>query len=187
MVLGVAVDVSLALSYTYTTMVDMEETEAVQQTSTVRQPITWDAHEYLHTDKDHDWYWALGLIAVAGAVASLLFSNVLFAILILISAFVLAVFASRKPNLVTFAVTQRGVRIDDALYPYQSLTSFGIDDSHPTTPKLILESRKKLAPKLTIPIEADMADDIHDFLINFLPEEDHAEPLTHRVMEYLGF
>lgn len=152
-----------------------------------RTPLEWEAHEYLHTEKGHDWYWALGLIAVAGAVASLLFSNVLFAVLILISAFVLAIFASRKPNAVRFAVTQRGVRIDDTLYPYQTLTSFSIDDSHPHTPKLILESKKIFVPKMTIPLEGVHPDEVHDFLVSVLPEGDHAEPLTHRVMEYLGF
>jgi len=152
-----------------------------------RAPITWTAHEYLHTEKGHDWYWALGLIAVAGAVASLLFSNVLFAVLILIAAFVLAIFASRKPNLVTFALTQRGVRVDDALYPYSTIASFGIDDSHPTTPKLIFASQKKLSPALIIPLEHADIEMIHQYLLSILPEEDHVEPLVHRVMEYLGF
>lgn len=161
--------------------------EVSHQPTGPRVPIEWEAYEYLHTEKNHDWYWALGLIAVAGAVAALLFSNVLFAILILIASFVLAVFASRKPDLVKFSLTQRGVRINNDLYPFSTLTSFGIDESHPTTPKLIIQSSKALVPKLTIPLDNVDVDAIHHFMLNFLPEDDHVEPLTHRVMEYLGF
>jgi len=158
-----------------------------QQSEQSSESLTWDAYEYLHTDKDHDWYWALGLIAVAGAVASLLFSNVLFAVLILLAAFVLAIFASRKPDLVTFSLSSRGVRVNETLYPYQTLASFGIDESHPTAPKLILVSRKKFAPTMTLPIEDVRVEDVHTFIAKYLPEEDHTEPVTHRVMEYLGF
>ena len=153
-----------------------------------RDPISWEAHEYLHFEKGRDWYWALGLIAVAGAVAALLYNNVLFAVFILISAFSLALFASREPEIVQFSLTQRGLRVNDVLYPWQSLESFGIDSAvEEEAPKLILESRKPFAPKLSIPLENVNADAVHDFLLDFLPEDEHYEPLTHRVMEYLGF
>lgn len=156
--------------------------------ATHRQPLTWRGHEYVHTEKTADWYWALGLIAVAGAVASLLFNNVLFAILILFGAFVLALFASRKPKEVEFSLTQRGIRINAVLYPYQSLESFAIDELTPThVPKLIIESKQTFSPTLIIPLEHVSADHIHDYLLDFLPEDEHIEPLSHRIMEWLGF
>jgi len=164
-----------------------EERERPRATS-ARAPIQWKAHEYVHTEKTSEWYWAVGLIAVAGSVGALLFNNVLFAIFILVAAFVLALLATQKPKHIEFAVTQRGIRIDTTLYPYSTLESFAIDESASNnTPKLILESRKIFAPNLIIPIEDVDPDDVHDFIANFLPEEDHYEPLTHRVMEWLGF
>jgi hypothetical protein len=163
-------------------------TDTASAQKSARPPLEWEAHEYLHTEKAPDWYWALGLIAIAGAVAALTFNNVLFAVFILIAAFFLAIFAARKPNTVRFAVTQRGVRIDDLLYPFSSLESFAIDELTPEhTPKLILESRKIFVPRIVIPIEGVSADDVHDFLLDFLHEEDHVEPLTHHFMGWLGF
>jgi len=152
-----------------------------------RTPIEWEAYEYTHTEKDRDWYWALGLIAIAGAVAALLFNNVLFAVLIIAASFALALFASRKPDLVSFAITQRGVRIDDKLYPFQALESFSIDEESSHPPKLILESNKTFAPHLVIPLEGVDIDEVHDFLLDFLLEGEHIDPLSHRLMEYLGF
>jgi hypothetical protein len=133
----------------------MDTEEVVQQVQ--RAPITWEAHEYVHAEKNRDWYWALAL------------------------------FASRKPDLVTFTLSQRGVRVDDDLYPFQSLESFGIDETPNKTPKLILKSNKIFSPGLVIPLEGIHPDEVHDFLLDFLPEGDHAESLSHHLMEYLGF
>jgi hypothetical protein len=160
----------------------------VPSEGTHRRPLTWHGHEYVHAEKTPDWYWALGLIAVAGAVASLLFNNVLFSILILFGAFVLALFAAREPQEVQFALTQRGVRVDDKLYPYQALTSFAVDErSVNHTPKLLIEFKSHFAPTLIIPLENVDADHVHDYLLDYLPEEEHFEPVSHRVMEWLGF
>ncbi len=153
-----------------------------------RAPLTWQGHEYLHFEKTTEWYWILGLFAVAGAVTALIFKNLLFAIFILVMSFVLAIFASRKPEEVTFSITQRGVLVNERLYPYQSLKSFGMEDSiHGRAPKLILESNKILTSSLIIPLDNVHPNDVHDFLFNFLPEEDHVEPLIHKIMEWLGF
>ncbi len=153
-----------------------------------RAPIEWRAHEYVHVEKTPDWYWALGLIGVAAAIAAIVMGDVLFAILILLAAFVLAIYANRQPNVVRFAVTQRGVRIDDELYPYNTLDSFAIDEVSPNhTPKLILKPKRIFASLIIIPVEEVDPDDVHDFISDFLLEEEHVEPLSHHVMQWLGF
>jgi hypothetical protein len=55
------------------------------------------------------------------------------------------------------------------------------------TPKLLLEAKSVITPLITIPIVDVDPDHVHDYLLDFLPEEDHMEPLSHRVMEWLGF
>jgi hypothetical protein len=167
-------------------MVDTEE--HVDAPHTHRQPLKWKALEYVHAEKTPDWYWALGLIAVAGSIAALLFNNVLFAVLILFGAFVLALLASRHPEEISFALTQRGIRVNDTLYPYQTLDSFNVDElSKDHTPKLIVEAKSFFTPTLVIPLIGIDADRVHDFLLDFLPEEEHVEPLSHKIMEWLGF
>lgn len=158
------------------------------QKSTIREPITWEGKEYIHFDKTSEWFWSLGLIAVAGAVTSLVFKNLLFAIFILIAAFVLAIFAARRPEDVTFTITQRGVLINTKLYPFQSLSSFSIEEIGPNhIPKLILEAKSIFVPNIIIPLDDVDIDHVHDFIFTYLPEGDHEEPLSHKIMEWLGF
>jgi hypothetical protein len=166
----------------------MEEEKVQTTAKTARTPITWDAHEYVHVEKNPDWYWALFLVAIAGTVGALLMNNILFAVFIIIASFVLALLASRHPEVRKFSITQRGVYIDGKLYAYNTLDSFSIDHPHHhRTPKLILKQKSNFAPIIIIPILDVDPDDIHDFLANLLTEDEHNEPLVHHVMEWLGF
>ena len=61
--------------------------------------IEWEGREYDHNPKSADWYWVLGIIAVAGTVASILFGNYLFAALVVIAASAFALHASKEPPL----------------------------------------------------------------------------------------
>lgn len=166
----------------------METGERSTSPGEIKKTLSWRAHEYVHVEKTPDWYWALGLIAVAAFVAALLLNNILFAVLILLIALVLGLFAARKPNVVQFSITPRGVRIDNTLYTYQNIKSFAIEELSPDhIPKLIIAPQGIVAPVLVIPIVDVDPDEVHDLLRMFLPEAEHNEPLSHRVMEWLGF
>lgn len=169
-------------------MEELLRDEHTKVDSTQKKPLSWQAHEYLHTDKSADWYWTLGLIAVAGAVGALLLNNILFAILIVMGAFVLALFASREPELITFKLTQRGVRIDKQFHPYTSIESFFVEElPEGLPPKLLLKSKSWRHAVIVIPLENIDEDMVHDYLIDFLDEVEDSEPLIHRMMEYFGF
>ncbi|MFZ3043564.1 MAG: hypothetical protein WA058_00430, partial [Minisyncoccia bacterium] len=55
--------------------------------------VEWEGREYDHGSKSADWYWALGIVAIASAIASVLFGNYLLAVLIVIAAATLALHA----------------------------------------------------------------------------------------------
>lgn len=147
-------------------------------------PLVWQAYEYAHREKSSDWFWALGIIAVGGAIAAIFLHNLLFALVILIAAVAIGLFAAREPDLVTFEISRRGVRIDDTLYPYQNLEGFWIADfSLEHIPRLLLKSKKMLAPILVIPLEDVEPEDVYAALLYFLPEEELHEPFAHHLME----
>ncbi|HZS43198.1 MAG TPA: hypothetical protein VFA52_03210 [Candidatus Paceibacterota bacterium] len=152
-------------------------------------PLTWQALEYHHEPKSVDWFWAVGIIALCIAVTSVIYGDILFAILVLIGAGSLAIYAVREPELVQFELNEKGVRIDRKLYPYATLESFWVEEHrnvHPR-PKLLIKSQKITMPLIVIPIEEIHPDDIRNFILNYLPEEEHYEPLSQKLMEYLGF
>jgi hypothetical protein len=150
--------------------------------------IQWQAFEHEHIHKSSDWFWALGIIAIAGAVTAIIFNNILFAIVILVGAFTLSVHAVKKPNLVNFRISSRGIIIDNTLHPYSSLESFWVEDENvETLPKLLIKSKKLLAPHIVIPIENVSADDIRDYLLEYLAEEEDSESLAQKIVEFFGF
>ncbi len=150
------------------------------------EEITWEAPEFTPRDRSPDWFWGLGIIAVSLIVTAILFENLLFAIVVLISAVTITLLALRDPEILEFTVNDRGIRAGDTLYPYSSIESFWVENS-PEEQKILLQSERMLMPYIVVPIEEVDPEEVRNFIIQYIPEEEHVEPLSHRVMEYLGF
>lgn len=152
------------------------------------QQFEWETLEYEYVHKSPDWFWALGIIAVAAAATSIIFSNMLFAIVILIGAFTLGINSIKRPNVISFKINNRGIIIDKKLHPFTTLESFWVEDSNEyIEPKLLIKSKKLLAPHTVIPLGDTSASDVHDFLINYLDEEEDSESLAQKIVEFFGF
>jgi len=149
--------------------------------------MEWDAHEYEHKERSSDWFWAVGILSVAIAVASVIFGNIIFGILVLIGAFTLSLFASRPPSALHIIVDDKGITRGRVRYPYRTLQSFWIDTDHPHK-KIIMRSEKMLMPLIIVPLgdEVDV-NQLHENLSKFLTEEFHDLPFIEKLLEYLGF
>ena len=118
-----------------------------------RDSISWRGQEYFFIEKSPDWFWTLGIIAIAGAVAAAIWGNVLFAILILVGAFALAMFAARQPEEVSFEISPKGIRTGDTLYPYPSLDVFWVEhEDEEEDAKLLVRSKKLMMPLIVVPL-----------------------------------
>ncbi|MDP2649944.1 MAG: hypothetical protein Q8P16_00035 [bacterium] len=148
--------------------------------------ISWSALEHSHTDKGADWFWAFGIVAASSAVVAILFQNFLFALLIVVGALTLAMLSMKPPSERTFTLTQRGIMIENVLYPYKMLVAFGIEERESEVPLLIVDARKVLTPHLLIPLEGVPANDVRDYLAQYLPEEELHEPFAQRLAEIFG-
>lgn len=148
--------------------------------------ISWHAPDFIKQEQSTDWYWAVGVITIALAVAGFVFGNVLFGILVIVASFALVLQSSRDPEIHEFVVSRKGVKANNILYPYSSLHSFWVENN-PHEQKILLQSEKSWMPYIVIPIEDVDPEEIRDFMIQYLPEEEHQEPLAQKIMEYLGF
>lgn len=153
----------------------------------ITRAVSWEAPEHHHVEKTSDWYWVLGILAVAGAAASIIFGNVLFGIVILLGAATTMLISERKPKILSFSVSQRGIQVGTTLYPYSTLESFCISHQNHTGPQLIVKSKHLFMPLIIIPIPEDYADDIDDIIGVRIPEEHMEEPISHRLLEIFGF
>ena len=147
----------------------------------------WDAHEYEHKERSSDWFWAVGIVSFSLAIASIILGNIIFGLLILISAFALALFINRPPETTHVLVNEKGITRGKIFYPYSALESYWIDTEHPHK-KIILRSKKLLMPLIIVPLGADASlDELDDALVRSLSREYHSLPFVEKILEYLGF
>ncbi len=149
--------------------------------------ISWEAPEHYHQDKGGDWYFALTIIIIALVVSALMFGNPLFALLLAVSGLALVIIAIKKPSIVPFAVTVRGIRIGENIYPYSTLKSYHIDEEDSRGPQLLILTKRKFLPLLVLPLPAEYIDDIEDILKGKIKEELLEESLFLKVLERFGF
>ncbi len=149
------------------------------------EPLLWSGYEYEFREKSPDWYWALGIVALAAAITAAIAGNALLAALIIVAAFTMALFATKRPTHTEFVLNDRGLVIGVKLYPYETLESYWIYGPEEKE-ELIVKSQKPLMPLILIPLEGVSATEVEKRLSLKLTKEEHVEPLSHRVMEFFG-
>ena len=149
--------------------------------------IVWTAHEHTQNEKTTDWFWALGIVAISSAIVAILFKNVLFGVLILVAASTMALLASRESRERTFALTPRGIMVDEQLFPYKMLVSFWIQDRETDHPVLIIDAQRVMVPHIISTLENADAEQIQTYLEEYLPEIETIEPIGQRILEKFGF
>ncbi len=148
--------------------------------------LAWDAPEYYHWERGSDWFWSFGIIVASVAVLGVLFSNVLFAIFILIAGALAGYYAARKPDVIHCELQPLGILAGTVFHPYDSLKSFWIDDNHPHT-KLVLTSKKMFSPHIVIAVDDTTHPlDLSNYLVRFLPQIKGEETFLHKILEQAG-
>lgn len=148
--------------------------------------IRWSAYEHEHVERAGDWFWALGIIATALSLTSILFGNVLFAILILVAAVTIGIIARMPPEIHEFEISDRGISIGDTVHPYDSIIAFWVEDSG-DEPLLLVDTVKFMTPNLVIPLDGVSVEGVRSFLQGHAAEQPMKEPLAHKILEFFGF
>lgn len=154
--------------------------------TTVRE-IRWEAPQHHHVEKGNDWFFALAIIIVALVIAALLFNDPLFALLVGIAGGVLAAAAAKRPAIVPYSVSVRGIKIEGELYPYSVLGAYHIDEEDPRGVQLLVSTNRRFTPILALPLPADLVDEVEDILRSKLDDEELHEPFGLKVLELFGF
>ncbi len=148
--------------------------------------ISWNAPEHFHVEKRPDWYWAVGIITLAISAVAIILGNVITGIFVLVAAVALVIHASHPPRDVYHEINDRGIIVNDKLYPFLSLESFWIP--HDEVPaRLILKSRKLMMPYIIIFIDEHDPEDIREIMLRYIAETEHHEHFLHKVLERFGF
>lgn len=149
--------------------------------------ISWHAPEYIHTHKTSDWYWIVGIVTLTIALVAIILNNLIFAILIIVSAALLTLYASRPPHIQEIVLEKNGIHVGPTFYSYSSdLDSFWVE-TREFHPKIILKSKKKLMFFIGVLIVDTDPELVEDYLSQHLPKVEHREPLFEKLLFYFGF
>jgi hypothetical protein len=102
--------------------------------------LSWQAKEYDFQPKAGSWYWAVGIVAVGVAAASVILTNYLFALIALLGGFTVMLMGSKRPKRHTYRLTDHGFKIGERLVPYKSIARFAIHEDEPMTLALETET-----------------------------------------------
>ncbi len=154
--------------------------------------LEWTALEYEDKERDPDWFWALGIIVVTSSLAAIIYENYFFAVLIILSGSLLGFYAKKKPDVISYEINEKGLRVHSRLYPYDNIKSFWVQIAHPedVTAKdlLFIKTERFFMPIIIVPIDISMADEIRNIMLNRnIPEEEMKEHASEKIMESLGF
>ena len=149
--------------------------------------LTWSALEYEEKERGADWFWALGVIVVAGSVASFIYGNNFFGLLLIIGGILLGVFAIKKPDMVSYELNEKGLKIRNRLFPYENIKSFWVKRVGEKS-ALFIRSERLFMPIISMPIEQSLAEEIRSSMLeNNVIEEEMKEHPSEKIMDYLGF
>lgn len=148
--------------------------------------LRWEAYEHEHIERGSDWFWALGVIAVSGALTSILFGNFLFAIVVLLAATTIGLIAQKPPELHEFEINDKGIRIGQAFHPFDTVVSFWVDEET-EKPLLLVDTTTFMSPNLIIPIADLHPEEIREALRPYVEETPMKEGVAHKILEFFGF
>jgi hypothetical protein len=151
------------------------------------EEVTWTASEFIARHKGFGWYVALGLVAVAAAGLSYLFTKDIISVGAVIAAITLfGVSAARKPRVLTYHINEKGLAIGQKFYPYGIFKSFSIMEEDAFS-SIMLLPLKRFMPPLSIYYEPNDEEQIVTILAHYLPMENRPPDAVDRLMKHVRF
>lgn len=149
--------------------------------------LSWQASEYVHHEKQGMWFAALaGGAIILILVAIFLISSWTFAILIAVMAIALAVFAVRPPRIMSYELSNSGIRVNEKDFHYSDFRYFGIVEEGPLYSAQLI-SAKRFIPAVTVYFPVEYGEDIVDMLGAHIPMHQVEPDLIDRLMRRLRF
>ena len=137
--------------------------------------LSWQASEDVHHEKSAAWFMGLiGAVVILLAVSLVLIKSWTFAILIVVMAAAVAVFASRPPRVMQYHLSHHGIQINDKSFNMHEFRAFGVLQNG-SLYSIVLLPIKRFMPSVNVYFPAEHGERIVDVFGEVLPME-HVEP-----------
>lgn len=149
--------------------------------------FSWEASEYIEHHHSPLWYGALAAITLGFvALLVLVFKEILSALVVLLMAVAVIVYAHRKPRSLRHGVSPRGIQIGEKFYSYSEFKSFTVLGDQLVV-SIELDPVKRFMPRLSMLIDQKQAPVLVDILNQHLPHEDRDPEFIDRLAHSLKF
>lgn len=165
---------------------DTDDAMASEQSSTPAfEPIRWQASEYTHREKDHLWFIVFILVAIGlTAFAFFIIKSKTFTALVPVMAAALFVYTRRPPRVLDYALSQKGLYINDQLFPFGLFKSFAIlqdVEQH----SVVLVPVQRFKPALVVNFPEEVGEVLVDSLAARLPMQEMHPDVVDRIIKKL--
>jgi len=149
---------------------------------------SWEVPEFEAHKRTKIWY----IVATASALLMLLFAiitaNFLFAVIIIISAYIIILHDGKTPEMVTFSITDEGLIIGRKFHDYDDIKNFSVlFKPGQKLNNLYFEFSSQVKQRLSIPLINENPLQIREILLKYLSEDlDRVnEPLSEQLSKLL--
>lgn len=113
--------------------------------------FSWEIPEFIEYPRSPLWYIGIVIIGLILIIFSIWTANYLFALIIILAAFIVFLRSYRKAAHLVFQITEDGIFVGDQFFKYDQFKSFYIIYDPPMVKKLFLHP-KGIYPVFSIPL-----------------------------------
>jgi hypothetical protein len=158
-----------------------------QDTSTEGPLASWSASEYIAHQKAASWYFGLlGIAVVVAAIVYIVTRDIISSIVVLVVAVLFGVFATRKPQVLEYAIHDSGLQIGNKFYTFQDFKSFSLIDDGAIS-SIFLMPTKRFMPGLTIYFPPEQEKQVTEAIGAYLPFEERDLDPVEKLMKKVRF
>jgi hypothetical protein len=148
------------------------QSEPMGRPQATSQSLEWQASEYVEHEKSMKWFVILAVATlVLIAVAVFLLNNYTFAVLIVVMAIAVAVWARRPANEMHYRLDAAGVWVNGKFFAMHDFRSFGVMQEGAIYAVVLLPV-KRLTPGVRVYFPEELGEQIVDILGTSMPMED---------------
>jgi hypothetical protein len=148
--------------------------------------VQWQAPEYLHHEKNPLWYVGFGIVVLLLTVAAVfLIQSWTFALLIPVMAAALIAYSRRPPHVMSYALSGKGIYINDTLHPFAEFKGFGVIHEEEEYSVVFIPIRR-FRPSLTVYFPEENGEAIVDLLGVRLPMQPLKLDAFDKIVRMLG-
>jgi hypothetical protein len=130
----------------------------------------WKIPEFTEHNRSGLWYILASIIGLVGLAISIKTSNLFFALIIILAAFIIFLKKYNQPEAVMFRITEEGVVIGNQLFSYDNLKNFYFVYDPPVK-KLYFKLKTLNPDDLSIPLLDNNPLPIREKLLEYLDED----------------